>query len=126
MKRVAVVEDSPEIRLFVTVLLSRTYEVDQYSDGQEALDGFAQRQPDLVLLDISLPRIDGIEVLTRMRSGAAAPLLQRIPVIAFTAYASESERRRFLDLGFDDHISKPVTDFQLFLETIARRLQRAG
>ncbi len=125
MKRVAVVEDSPEIRLFVTVLLSRSYEVDQYSDGQEALDGFARRRPDLVLLDISLPRIDGTEVLTRMRSAAADPALRRIPVIAFTAYASESERQRFLDLGFDDHISKPVTDFQLFLETIERVLNKA-
>jgi len=125
MKRVAVVEDSPEIRLFVTVLLSRSYEVDQYSDGQEALDGFARRRPDLVLLDISLPRIDGTEVLTRMRSAAADPALQRIPVIAFTAYASESERQRFLDIGFDDHISKPVTDFQLFLETIERALNKA-
>ena len=123
MKRVAVVEDSPEIRLFVTVLLSRAYEVDQYSDGQEALDGFAERRPDLVLLDISLPRIDGTEVLARMR---ADPALQGIPVIAFTAYASESERQRFLDLGFDDHISKPVTDFQLFLETVERVLIKAG
>lgn len=123
MKRIAVVEDSPEIRLFVTVLLSRAYEVDQYSDGQEALDGFAGRRPDLVLLDISLPRIDGTEVLARMRTD---PALQRIPVIAFTAYASESERQRFLDLGFDDHISKPVTDFQLFLETVGRALQRAA
>ena len=126
MKRVAVVEDSPEIRLFVTVLLSRSYEVDQYSDGQEALDGFALRRPGLVLLDISLPRIDGTEVLTRMRSPAADSALRSIPVIAFTAYASESERQRFLDLGFDDHISKPVTDFQLFLETIERALRKAG
>lgn len=123
MKRVAVVEDSPEIRLFVTVLLSRAYEVDQYGDGQEALDGFVERRPGLVLMDISLPRIDGTEVLARMRND---PALRRIPVIAFTAYASESERRRFLDLGFDDHISKPVTDFQLFLETVERVLLRAG
>ena len=80
MKRVAVVEDSPEIRLFVTVLLSRSYEVDQYSDGQEALDGFALRRPGLVLLDISLPRIDGTEVLTRMRSPAADSALRIWPV----------------------------------------------
>jgi|GEM_PF-2481985 len=124
MKRVAVVEDSPEIRLFVTVLLSRAYVVDQYGDGQEALDGFARCRPDLVLLDISLPRIDGTEVLARMRSAGSDSPLRGIPVIAFTAYASESERQRFLDIGFDDHISKPVTDFQLFLETVERLLQR--
>lgn len=123
MKRVSVVEDSPEIRLLVTVLLSRTYEVTEYADGQEALDGFARSRPDLVLLDISLPRIDGTEVLARMR---ADPALERIPVIAFTAYASASERQRLLDLGFDDHISKPLTDFQLLRGTVERLLQRAG
>jgi CheY-like chemotaxis protein len=123
MKRVSVVEDSPEIRLLVTVLLSRSYEVSEYSDGQEALDGFARSRPDLVLMDISLPRIDGTEVLARMR---ADPDLERIPVIAFTAYASLSERQRLLDLGFDDHVSKPLTDFQLLKGTIERLLQRAG
>jgi CheY-like chemotaxis protein len=123
MKRVSVVEDSPEIRLLVTVLLSRSYEVIEYADGQEALDGFARSRPDLVLLDISLPRIDGTEVLARMR---ADPELARIPVIAFTAFASESERQRLLDLGFDDHISKPLTDFQLLRGKVERLLQRAG
>jgi CheY-like chemotaxis protein len=123
MKRVSVVEDSPEIRLLVSVLLSRSYEVTEYADGQEALDGFARSRPDLVLLDISLPRIDGTEVLARMR---ADPALERIPVIAFTAYASASERQRLLDLGFDDHISKPLTDFQLLRGTVERLLQRGG
>jgi CheY-like chemotaxis protein len=122
-KRIAVVEDSPEIRLLATVLLSRLYAVTEYADGQEALEGFARQRPDLVLLDISLPRLDGTEVLARMR---ADPGLAAVPVIAFTAYAAENERQRFLDLGFDDHISKPLTDFQLLLTTVERLLAAAG
>lgn len=123
MKRVAIVEDSPEIRLLVSVVLSRAYEVEEYTDGEEALAGFARSRPDLVLLDISLPRIDGTEVLARMRADAG---LQAIPVIAFTAFASDSERARFLDLGFNDHISKPITDFQHLRESVERLLQQAG
>ena len=122
-KRVDVVEDSPEIRLLASVLLSRLYEVGEYTDGLEALEGFARRRPDLVLLDISLPRIDGIELLARMR---ADPVLAPIPVIAFTAYDSESERKRFFELGFDDHIGKPLTDFQLLLGTVERLLRQTG
>jgi CheY-like chemotaxis protein len=120
-KRVAVVEDSPELRLLATALLSRLYEVAGYADGQEALDGFARSRPDLVLLDISLPRVEGTEVLARMRADAG---LGNIPVIAFTGYASDSERRRLLDLGFDGHLSKPVTDFELLMGTVARLLSR--
>jgi len=123
MKRIAIVEDSPEIRLLVSVVLSRVYEVAEYPDGEEALAGFAGSRPDLVLLDISLPRLDGTEVLARMRADA---VLKPIPVIAFTAFASDGERRRFLDLGFDDHISKPITDFQQLKASVARLLQRAG
>lgn len=123
MKKVAVVEDSPEIRLLVTVLLSRSYAVTEYADGVEALEGFARDRPDLVILDISLPRLDGPEVLARMRADAG---LARIPVIAFTAFASEPERRRLLELGFDEHISKPITDFDLLTGTVARLLERNG
>ena len=123
MKKVAVVEDSPEIRLLVTVLLSRSYEVTEYADGAEALQGFARNRPDLVILDISLPRLDGPEVLARMKADAN---LARIPVIAFTAFASDQERRRLLELGFDEHISKPITDFDLLTGTVERLLQRNG
>jgi CheY-like chemotaxis protein len=123
MKRVALVEDSPEIRLLVSVVLSRAYEVIEYADGEEALAGFAKSLPDLVLLDISLPRIEGTEVLARMRADAG---LRHIPVIAFTAFASEGERSRFLELGFDDHISKPITDFQHLRDAVERLLRQAG
>jgi CheY-like chemotaxis protein len=123
MKSIAVVEDSPEIRLLVTVLLARSYEVMEFTDGQAALDGFARRRPDLVVLDISLPRMDGTEVLARIRSDEA---LCGVPVIAFTAFASEAERQSLLDLGFDDHIGKPITDFQRFIATVERLLRRAG
>jgi two-component system, cell cycle response regulator DivK len=123
MKKVAVVEDSPEIRLLVTVLLSRSYEVTEYADGAEALAGFAHNRPDLVILDISLPGLDGPEVLKRMKADAD---LTAVPVIAFTAFASDQERRRLLGLGFDEHISKPIIDFDLLTGTVERLLASRG
>jgi CheY-like chemotaxis protein len=122
MKRIAIVEDSPEIRLLVSVLLSPTYAIAEYADGEAALAGFAQDRPDLVLLDISLPHMEGTEVLARMRADEA---LRNVPVIAFTAFASEGERDRFLELGFDDHISKPITDFQHLRDTVKRLLSES-
>src|SRR4051794_38991197 len=103
-KKVALVEDSPEVRMLVTVLLSRAWEVDAYKDGEEALAGLAESRPDLVLMDIPLPGIDGTEVLARMRAKdppAHLADLAEIPVIAFTGYSSDDERQRLLDLGFD-------------------------
>jgi CheY-like chemotaxis protein len=129
-KKVAIVEDSPEVRMLVTVLLSRAWEVDEYKDGEEALAGLAESPPDLVLLDISLPGIDGTEVLARMRAKdppehpAHAARLAKIPVIAFTGYSSDDERQRLLDLGFDDYIGKPITDFQLLMDVVERLLSR--
>jgi CheY-like chemotaxis protein len=118
-KRVAVVEDSPEIRILARLLLGRTYEVVEYETGELALADFGRCRPDLVLLDISLPGMDGVEVMMRMR---ADPALREIPVVAFTAYASDAERERYLSLGFDGHVSKPIVDKSILLGTIERLL----
>ncbi|HEX3551726.1 MAG TPA: response regulator [Thermoanaerobaculia bacterium] len=118
-KRVAVVEDNPETRILARLLLGRTYEVADYETGDLALADFGRFEPDLVLLDISLPGMDGVEVMTRMR---ADPGLREVPVVAFTAYASDAERKRYLALGFDGHVSKPIVDKSILLETIARLL----
>ncbi|HEX4960013.1 MAG TPA: response regulator [Thermoanaerobaculia bacterium] len=118
-KRIAVVEDNPETRILARLLLKRSYEVDDYETGDLALAGFALQRPDLVLLDISLPGMDGVEVMMRIR---ADPSLRAIPVVAFTAYASEQERKRYLSLGFDGHVSKPIVDKSILLGTIERLL----
>lgn len=117
MKTVAVVEDNPDNRFLLTVLLEGLYRVREYEDGPSALDGFRVATPDLVLLDISLPGIDGIEVLRLMR---ADPHLADLPVIALTAHAAATDRDKFIGAGFNDYVTKPIVDERVLLGAIAR------
>ena len=119
MKRIAVVEDNPDNRLLVRVILRELYEVEEYENGFDALAGLPARLPDLVLLDISLPGMDGTEVLRKLRGELAIP---RFPVIALTAHAMAGDCEKYLALGFDDYVSKPIVDETLLLDAIARCL----
>lgn len=107
MKKIAVVEDNADNRMLVEALLNDRYEVAEYETGREALDGFRRDRPDLVLLDISLPEMSGVEVLEHLR---ADPGLRSVPVIALTAHAMVGDREEFLAKGFDGYISKPIVD----------------
>lgn len=119
MQRVAVVEDNPDcLALFVAILFG-SYEVTAYDDGVVALEAMRRFPPDLVLMDISLPRLSGEEILQAMR---ADPELCRLPVIALTAYASSEDRRRLLEQGFDDYLSKPILDVKLLSDMVRHRL----
>ncbi len=113
--RLALVEDNPDNRLLVQAILEERYEIDEYENGVVALEGMADRAPDLVLLDISLPEMDGTEVLARMR---ADETLRRIPVIALTAHAMTGDRERFLSLGFDGYMTKPIVDEEALVDAI--------
>lgn len=121
MTRIALVEDNADNRLLVNAILDGAYEIDEYESGAEALRGISERPPGLVLLDISLPSMDGTEVLRRLR---AEPQLSHIPVIALTAHAMTGDRERFLDMGFDAYVTKPIIDETVLLGEIARLLQR--
>ena len=123
MKRIALIEDNLETRLLTRLLLEKQYEIWEYEAGADALADFERRTPDALLLDISLPHMDGTEVLATLRQ---RPGWESIPIVAFTAYASETERQRYLALGFDEHISKPITDFNQLTGTVERLLQRGG
>ncbi len=92
-------------RLVRKVLVSRGYNVEEAADGVEGLQKVRELHPDVVLLDISLPRMDGIEVVRRIREDEA---IRNIPVIALTASAMAGDRERFLNAGCDDYLSKPV------------------
>lgn len=116
MKRVAVVEDNPDNRLLVDAILEDLYVLDEYETGVEALEGIVADPPDLVLLDISLPGMDGTEVLRRLREHAA---LRSLPVVALTAHAMAGDRERFMEGGFDGYVSKPITDETLLLAAIS-------
>jgi len=119
MKKIAVVEDNPDNRLLVRVILESLYAITEYEDGLAALAGLPAAPPDLVLLDVSLPHLDGTEVLRRLRAHA---LLRRLPVIALTAHAMAGDREKYLAQGFDDYVSKPIVDENLLLAAIAKAL----
>src|SRR6516165_9455507 len=119
MKTIAVVEDNPDNRLLVRVILESFYQVVEYETGFAALEGLHRDKPDLVLLDISLPELDGGEVLRRIR---ADPALQQLPVVALTAHAMAGDREKYLAAGFNDYVSKPIVDEQVLLDAIRKHL----
>jgi CheY-like chemotaxis protein/HPt (histidine-containing phosphotransfer) domain-containing protein len=119
MKKIAVVEDNPDNRLLARVMLESFYEVVEYETGFAALEGIPKEKPDLVLLDISLPQLDGAEVLRRLRSEAA---LRHLPIIALTAHAMAGDREKYLAAGFNDYVGKPIIDEQVLLEAIRQQL----
>jgi len=121
MKRIAVIEDNPDNRLLVQVILEAQYQIDEYETGLAALDGLRLRRPDLVLLDISLPEMDGNEVLRRIR---ADPGLRTLPVIALTAHAMAGDREKFITAGFNEYVTKPIVDETLLLGAIDRLVDR--
>lgn len=119
MKRIAIVEDNADNRLLLQAILDGLYDLTEYENGSDALAGLAAALPDLVLLDISLPGMDGNEILARIRGDAR---LRALPVIALTAHAMSGDREKYLAAGFNDYITKPIVDERLLLSAIDRWL----
>lgn len=119
MSTIAVVEDNADNRLLLEAILDGQYDVVQYENGVDALAGLEASLPDLVLLDISLPGMDGNEILARIRRHER---LRRLPVIALTAHAMAGDRAKYLTAGFDDYITKPIVDETILLGAIERWL----
>ena len=119
MARLAVVEDNADNRLLLQAILGDEYDLQEYENGIDALKGIADSRPDLVLLDISLPGMDGNEILQRIRADVG---LRQLPVIALTAHAMAGDREKFLAAGFDDYITKPIVDETVLFSSIQRLL----
>jgi len=120
-ERILVVDDDPDILQFVQMNLELDgFRVDVADGGQSALDQAAERPPDLMLLDIMMPEIDGLTVLRRMRSD---PPTASVPVIILTARSLAEDRVKGLDLGADDYITKPFDLEELVarVRTVLRR-----
>lgn len=117
--RIAVVEDNPDNRLLVEAILEDEYDVSEFETGRDAVEGLAEARPDLVLLDISLPEMDGTEVLAWIRGH---PELGPTPVIALTAHAMAGDREKYLAAGFNDYVSKPIVDEDVLTGAIRRWL----
>jgi two-component system cell cycle response regulator DivK len=105
-ERVLVVEDNEmNMKLFRDVLVATGYRTLEATTGGEAIQLAAEHAPDLVLMDIQLPDIDGVEALGRLRADERTAA---IPVLAVTAQAMYGDHERFLAAGFDGYVSKPV------------------
>lgn len=105
-KRILVVEDNPDNRILITdVLTSLNYEVIVAVDGEEGISKAADEVPDLILMDLSLPHMDGWTATGHIK---ANPALVHIPIIALTAHAMVGDRERALKAGCDDYVSKPI------------------
>lgn len=121
MPTIAVVEDNADNRLLLQAILGDQYDLVEYENGNDALTGILASRPDLVLLDISLPGMDGNEILHRIRRDVT---LRDLPVIALTAHAMAGDREKFLAAGFDDYITKPIVDENQLYAAIARLLKK--
>ena len=110
------------MKLFRDVLLATGYRTLEATTGGEAVELAAEHSPDLVLMDIQLPDIDGVEALGRLRADERTA---SVPVLALTAQAMEGDRERFLAAGFDGYLSKPVNIAEL-VATVKRYCERAG
>jgi two-component system KDP operon response regulator KdpE len=120
--RILVVDDEPQMgRLLATSLRARDYDVLVVGDGNVALDEATRWKPDLILLDLGLPGIDGLEVCRRVRSWSD------VPIIVVSARESEAEKVAVLDLGADDYLTKPFgTDELLARIRVALRHRARG
>jgi two-component system, cell cycle response regulator len=113
-KRILVVDDHEDnIELLRARLEARGYEVEGASDGQAALDAVMRTCPDLILLDVMMPKMDGIEVVRRLKAKSEAKELPFIPVIMQTALDSTENKVEGLDAGADDYITKPINFAEL-------------
>jgi DNA-binding response OmpR family regulator len=120
--RVLVIEDDPDIALGIKTVLGKSgFEVASSTDGRDGLRAFHAARPDLVILDIGLPEMDGWTVLERIRD------LSEVPVLILTAHSTESEKVRGLRGGADDYLTKPFgnAEFVARVQALLRRQQGA-
>ena len=122
MAKILVVEDNEENwDMLSRRLLRRGYEVEHALDGQQAMALAASSHPDLILMDVNLPVLDGLEATRQIKATADTSL---IPIIALTAHAMSGDREKALQAGCDDYHTKPV-EFPRLLEQIEALLGRA-
>ena len=119
-KKILIVDDNQDSReLVAKVLKNKGYQTTEVADGEEALERAVSEKPDLILLDISIPKIDGYEVARRLKSQEE---FRDIPIIALTAHAMKGNREKVIVEGFEGYISKPI-DVRKFPEQVRSYLR---
>ncbi len=123
-EKILVIEDTPVNMELVTDLLEVAgYQVIQAETAETGIERAQAEHPDLILMDIGLPEMDGPEVLQHMQ---ADENLKDLPVIALTAHAMAGDREKYLALGFNDYVTKPIVDEATLISTIERFLNKAA
>ncbi|WP_428568552.1 MAG: PAS domain S-box protein [Solidesulfovibrio sp. DCME] len=124
--RLLLAEDNQVNRLFLKHFLAEAgCDVRLAGSGGEALAVLGLEPVDMVLMDIQMPEMDGLEATRRIRGGAVGEAARGLPIVALTAYSMKGDRERFLSAGLDDYVSKPVDVEELFL-VMRRVLERTG
>jgi CheY-like chemotaxis protein len=120
-ERILIVEDNPQnMRLIKMTLRAKDYTLLEATDGAQALDVAVREQPDLIIMDIQLPKVSGLEVARRLRG---IPSFSRVPIIAITAYAMKGDKEKAIDAGCDAYLSKPINTREL-PQVIAQMLSK--
>ncbi len=115
MKKILVVDDNPlNLKLIKTILTVKGFNVIAVENPEAVLGVLDEIEPDLIFLDIQMPKLDGITLLGKIREKFGKDMA---PVIALTAYAMRGDKEKFLEAGFDDYIEKPI-DIKNFLKKV--------
>jgi len=129
MAKILIVDDDPDMRLAIgSVLKSRSYEIAEARDGEEALARLKEEKPDLMLLDILLPKMDGFAVVKELKN--TKEKYPNIPILIISSVREEASHRRYeLEVGhklnIDEYIEKPIEPF-ILLERVERLLSKGG
>jgi two-component system KDP operon response regulator KdpE len=119
-EQVLIVDDEPAIRRFLrTSLSAQGYQIAEAATGEEALAALARHRIDVVVLDLGLPDMDGVEILRRLREGGSS-----VPVIVLSSRSDEAGKVKALDMGADDYVTKPFGMDELFARLRAARRHR--
>ena len=120
-EKILIVEDNPlNMKLLEMTLRTKNYTLLKATDGEEALDMAMSERPDLIIMDIQLPKMSGLEVTRKLRE---TPAFSHTPIIAITAYAMKGDKERVIESGCDAYLSKPINTREL-PEMIAEMLLR--
>ncbi|MFH0914184.1 MAG: response regulator [Chloroflexota bacterium] len=122
-EKILIVEDNPEnLSLMEMILRARDYNLLRATDGEEALAVAVREKPDLIVMDIQLPKLSGLEVTSRLRQ---LPEFEHLPILAVTAFASQEDEQQTLEAGCDAYLAKPISTRQFPL-IIKQMLEKRG
>ncbi|MCA1662848.1 MAG: response regulator [Myxococcales bacterium] len=123
MPKLAIIDDNPDVLRFLTVMLGELHELTCYTSGRAALEGLLSAPPDIVLLDVDLGDMNGIEVARAVRNHAK---LGGVPIVGITAHGTASDRAKLTDEGFNAFVAKPIVDVAALVALIDKLLGAAA